>query len=169
MEKRINQKTRTYLQQFKNDIKEHISNKCFPVDDVNSLLQFVYDYQPLEFGKIDFQKRKRVKNVVPFYERCCALRANNEQCTRRKKGEDKFCGTHTKGTPHGEINQEQIKPTHTKKTVWAQDIKGIIYYIDDTNNVYHPQDVLNNTVNPKIIAKYILEDGEYSIPSLSKK
>ena len=169
MEKRINQKTRTYLQQFKNDIKEHISKKCFPGDDVNSLLQFVYDYQPLEFGKTDFQKRKRVKNVVPFYERCCALRANNEQCTRRKKGEDKFCGTHTKGTPHGEINQEQTKPTHTKKTVWAQDIKGIIYYIDDTNNVYHPQDVLNNTVNPKIIAKYILEDGEYSIPSLSKK
>ena len=169
MEKRINQKTRTYLQQFKNEIKEIVTELNITDDKTNSLLQFVYDYQPLEFGKIDFQKRKRVKNVVPFYERCCALRANNQQCTRRKKGEDKFCGTHTKGTPHGEINQEQPKPTHTKKTVWAQDIKGIIYYIDDTNNVYHPQDVLNNTVNPKIIAKYILQDGEYSIPSLSKK
>ena len=71
--------------------------------------------------------------------------------------------------PHGEINQVEKAPTHTKKTVWAQDIKGIIYYIDDEENVYHPQDVLNNTENPKIIAKYILEDGEYSIPSLSKK
>jgi hypothetical protein len=169
MEKRINQKTRTYLQQFKNDIKEIVTELNITDNKTNSLLQFIYDYQPLEFGKIDFQKRKRVKNVVPFYERCCALRANNEQCTRRKKGEDKFCGTHTKGTPHGEINQQQPKQTHTKKTVWAQDIKGIIYYIDDTNNVYHPQDVLNNTVNPKIIAKYILQDGEYSIPSLSKK
>jgi len=171
MEKRINQKTRTYLQQFKNDIKEFISTseKGITPDEANSLLQFIYDYQPLEFQKTDFQKRKRVKNVVPYFERCCALRANGQQCTRRRKNSDKFCGTHIKGIPHGEINQEKSAPTHTKKTVWAQDIKGIIYYIDDANNVYHPQDVLNNTVNPKIIAKYVLNDGEYSIPSLSKK
>ena len=171
MEKRINQKTRTYLQQFKNDIKEFISTseKGITPDETNSLLQFIYDYQPLEFQKTDFQKRKRVKNVVPYFERCCALRANGQQCTRRRKNSDKFCGTHIKGIPHGEINQEKSAPTHTKKTVWAQDIKGIIYYIDDANNVYHPQDVLNNTVNPKIIAKYVLNDGEYSIPSLSKK
>ena len=148
MEKRINQKTRTYLQQFKNDIKEFIStseNNITP-DEANSLLQFIYDYQPLEFQKTDFQKRKRVKNVVPYFERCCALRANGQQCTRRRKNSDKFCGTHIKGIPHGEINQEKSAPTHTKKTVWAQDIKGIIYYIDDANNVYHPQDVLNNSL-----------------------
>ena len=171
MEKRINQKTRTYLQQFKNDIKEFVTekHKCLTKEEANTLLQFVYDYQPLEFCKTDFQKRKRVKNVVPYYERCCALRANGQQCTRRKKDNDKFCGTHIKGIPHGEINQEQAKPTHTKKTVWAQDIKGIIYYIDDSNNVYHPQDVMNNVVDPKIIAKYVVCDGEYSIPSLSKK
>ena len=172
MEKRINTKTRTYLQQFKNDIKElitQLSEKGLDDDEVNSLLQFIYDYQPLEFNKTDFQKRKRVKNVVPYFERCCALRANGQQCTRRKKDSDKFCGTHIKGIPHGEINQEQAKPTHTKTTVWAQDIKGIIYYIDESNNVYHPQDVMNNVVDPKIIAKYVVNDGEYCIPSLSKK
>ena len=172
MEKRINQKTRTYLQQFKNDIQgalTELNNNGLRQDDVNSLLQFIYDYQPLEFNKTDFQKRKRVKNVVPYFERCCALRANGERCTRRKKNSDKFCGTHIKGIPHGEINQIEKTPTHTKKTVWAQDIKGIIYYIDDSENVYYPQDVLNNIENPKIIAKYIINDGEYSIPSLSKK
>ena len=70
MEKRINTKTRTYLQQFKNDIKElitQLSNKGLDHDEVNSLLQFIYDYQPLEFNKTDFQKRKRVKNIVPYY------------------------------------------------------------------------------------------------------
>ena len=171
MEKRINQKTRTYLQQFKNDIKEciTITEKGLSKEDVNSLLQFIYDYQPLEFCKTDFQKRKRVKNIVPYFERCCALRANGEQCTRRKKDSEKFCGTHIKGIPHGEINQVTQEPTHTKRVVWAQDIKGIIYYIDKQNNVYHPQDVLNNIVNPKIIAKYQLIDGEYSIPALFKK
>ena len=173
MEKRINTKTREYLQTFKDDIKQNIIDKfCPEVDDgnekIHSLLQFIYDYQPLEFSKTDFQKRKRVKNVVPYFERCCALRANGERCTRRKKDDEKFCGTHIKGIPYGEINQVEKAPTHTKKTVWAQDIKGIIYYIDDEENVYHPQDVLNNTENPKIIAKYILEDGEYSIPSYLK-
>ena len=169
MDRRINNKTRVYLQQMKNAIKGVISSSNISNTDANALLQFIYDYQPLEFCKTDFQKRKRVKNVVPYFERCCALRANGQQCTRRKKDSDKFCGTHIKGIPHGEINQEQAKPTHTKKTVWAQDIKGIIYYIDDTNNVYHPQDVINNIVNPKIIAKYVVNGGEYSIPSLSKK
>ena len=129
MEKRINTKTRTYLQQFKNDIKKFItvSDEGLDPDEINSLLQFIYDYQPLEFTKTDFQKRKRVKNVVPYFERCCALRANGEQCTRRKKDSEKFCGTHIKGIPHGEINQVTQEPTHTKRIVWAQDIKGIMY------------------------------------------
>jgi len=170
MDKRINNKTRTYLQKFKNDIKSVIAKSDIAgTENANALLQFIYDYQPLEFTKPDFQKRKRVKNIVPYYERCCALRANGEQCTRRKKDNEKFCGTHVKGIPHGEINQVSQAPTHTKRVVWAQDIKGIIYYIDKQNNVYDPQDVLDNNVNPKIIAKYQLKDDIYSIPSLFKK
>ena len=55
-------------------------------------------------SKEDFQKRKRVKNVVPQFERCGAKRANGEQCTRRKKDDSCFCGTHVKGTPHGEVS-----------------------------------------------------------------
>ncbi len=56
-----------------------------------------------------------------------------------------------------------------KRVVRAQDIKGIIYYIDDQSNVYDPNDIMNNTVDPKIIAKYVVNDGNYSIPSLFKK
>ena len=99
MEKRINQKTRTYLQQFKNDIREciTITDEGLSQEGVNSLLQFIYDYQPLEFCKTDFQKRKRVKNVVPYFERCCALRANGQQCTRRHKEGYNYWGTHIKG------------------------------------------------------------------------
>lgn len=166
MERRINNKHRIYLQTFKEGIK-NILNETKCGDEVkNTILQFVYDYQPLTFEKSDFQKRKRVKNVVPFFERCCALRANKEQCTRRRKDESRFCGTHIKGVPHGEINETTQKPTHTKKTVKAQDIKGIIYYIDDEGNVYDPHDVMNNIVDPKIIAKYVEKDGKYSIPAL---
>ena len=46
---------------------------------MNELVQFIYDYPQLSFLPQDFQKRKRVKNIVPFFERCCALRANGEQ------------------------------------------------------------------------------------------
>ena len=45
---------------------------------------------------------RRVWKIIPPGERCCGLRANGQQCTRRKKeGQDKYCGTHIKGTPHG--------------------------------------------------------------------
>ena len=89
MEKRINLKTREYLQTFKGEIKDTIvelfpDEVTNPQSKIQQLLQFVYDYQPLTFSKEDFQKRKRIKNIVPFYDRCCALRSNKEQCTRRK-------------------------------------------------------------------------------------
>ena len=57
-----------------------------------------------ENNKEDFIKRKRIKNIVPNYERCIAKRANGEQCTRRNKNGEQFCGTHIKGTPHGIID-----------------------------------------------------------------
>ena len=85
MEKRINNKARSYFQTFKDDIKDNILELGISKTQAAQLLQYIYDYQPLEFEKTDFQKRKRIKNVVPFYERCCALRANNEQCIRRRK------------------------------------------------------------------------------------
>jgi hypothetical protein len=170
MEKRINNKTRIYLQEFKESIKDEILKQCTPTSEqATGLLQFIYDYDSLEFTKEDFQKRKRVKNIVPFYERCCALRANKQQCTRRRKGEERFCGTHIKGIPHGEINKSTKKPSHQKKIVKAQDIKGIIYYIDDDGNVYDPNDIMNNIVNPKIIAKYQITQGKYEIPALFKQ
>ncbi len=172
MEKRINSKTRTYLQDFKNNIKTLVDSTSDLNDSEgkNQLLAYIFDYQPLEFTKLDFQKRKRVKNIVPYHDRCRALRANKQQCTRRKKNDSTcFCGTHIKGIPHGQVDEVTEKPTHTKRVVRAQDIKGIIYYIDDHSNVYDPNDIMNNTVDPKIIAKYVVNDGNYSIPSLFKK
>ena len=116
MEKRLNRKIDFAFQDFKHQIK----NKMAESDILNtpegtSLLQFIYDFPVFSITKLDLQKRKRVKNSVPFHERCCALRANKEQCTRRKKNGDKFCGTHIKGIPHGEIKiGEQVQDT-TKK------------------------------------------------------
>ena len=77
-------------------------------------------------------KRKRVKNIVPYCDRCKARRANTEQCSRRKKEDEEFCGTHIKGIPHGRIenNDEDSGPKKKKIQVWVEEIKGITYYID---------------------------------------
>jgi len=169
MEKRLNKKLEVWISGFKDNIREKASQIGISKNDqTNQLIQYIYDYDRLTFGKEDFQKRKRVKNVVPFFDRCCAKRASNEQCTRRKKDGIEYCGTHMKGKPHGIIdNQNESKPNTQKIEVWAQDIQGIVYYIDKAYNVYQAEDIVINKLNPKIIAKYIKIGEVYSIPEFN--
>ena len=167
MEKRINKRIESYNSVFKEDVKNKMAQLGLSNESNGSqLLQFIYDYDRFCLTKEDFMKRKRVKNIVKITERCCAKRANGEQCTRRKKEQDEYCGTHMKGTPHGiiESNDEQAN-TNYKVDVWAQDIQGIMYYIDKSYNVYQAEDIISNKVNPKIIAKYIKNGEHYIIPS----
>jgi hypothetical protein len=169
MERRVGKKLDNHFTDFKNDIKNWFQeNSCEIIGDSNksAFLQYIFDYDNVSLSKEDFQKRKRIKNIVPQYDRCCAYRANNEQCTRRKKDGLKFCGTHIKGTPHGIVSSTDVTNVKIKKKqIWAEEIKGICYYIDDSNNVYDYEDIIKNKDNPKIIAKYILDfEGKYSIP-----
>ena len=169
MERRLNNKVESYIINFKDNIREKANQIDLIEDDkVNQLLQYIYDYERLIFNKEDFVKRKRVKNFVPIFDRCCAKRATNEQCTRRKKTGSEYCGTHMKGTPHGIMdNQDEEKVNIQKIEVWAQDIQGIIYYIDNFNNVYQAEDIVINKINPKIIAKYVKNGEIYSIPEFN--
>jgi isopropylmalate/homocitrate/citramalate synthase len=169
MERRLNKKTETYITSFKDNIREKATQiGIIKNEQVNQLIQYIYDYDRLSFNKEDFQKRKRVKNFVPIFDRCCAKRASNEQCTRRKKEGSEYCGTHMKGTPHGVMdNQGEVKTNTQKVEVWAQDIQGIVYYIDKANNVYQAEDIVGNKTNPKIIAKYLKVGEVYSIPEFN--
>ena len=108
MERRLNKKVETYITSFKDSIREKATQLGLNSDVKSTqLLQYIYDYDRLSFNKEDFQKRKRVKNFVPIYDRCCAKRASNEQCTRRRKEGSEYCGTHMKGTPHGIVIENQ--------------------------------------------------------------
>jgi hypothetical protein len=136
------------------------------------LTTFVYEYEKLKMTKEDFMKRKRVKNTVPIQQRCLAKRANGEQCTRKKKEGCDYCGTHTKGVPCSimdDVNENGEKPKSNQQSVniWVQNIKGIEYFIDSSQNVYKHEDVINNSMNPRIIAKYLKsESGAFSIAFL---
>lgn len=167
MERRINKKLESYISDFKDNIKLKAEELALTNDpQLRHLLQYIYDYDRLSLTKEDFMKRKRVKNVVHLADRCCAKRASGEQCTRRRRDETtEFCGTHLKGTPHGVCDLEHDeKPQGHKIEVWAQDIQGIIYYIDTSGNVYQAEDIMYGNVNPKIIAKYVKVADVYTIP-----
>jgi hypothetical protein len=168
MERRLNKKINDYVHVFKTDLVEKIQSLKSTDNQavMSDLTNYVYQYDNFELNKDDFMKRKRVKSMVPVYERCCAKRASGEQCTRRKKDDCQYCGTHSKGTPHGMISDKE--PSSTIKTVEvnAIDIKGIVYYLDNIGNVYDTEDIISNNKNPRVVAKYVKTGEEYSIPDL---
>jgi hypothetical protein len=168
MEKRLNKKIETYITSFKDSIRSKITDLEFEdKTKLNELLEFVYDYERLSLIKDDLVKRKRIKNSIPVNNRCNAKRANGEQCTRRRKAKCEFCGTHVKGTPHGFFQiDENADNSIQKMEVIAEDIHGIVYYIDKFDNVYKTEDILEGKQNPAIIAKCIKQNGMITIPEL---
>jgi len=168
MEKRLNKKIESYVTSFKDSIRSKITDLEFEdKTKLNELLEFVYDYERLSLVKDDLVKRKRIKNSIPVNNRCNAKRANGEQCTRRRKAKCEFCGTHVKGTPHGFFQIDENTDNLIQKIeVIAEDIHGIVYYIDKFNNVYKTEDILESKQNPAIIAKCIKQNGMITIPEL---
>ena len=181
MEKHINEKIVNYINAFKKDIIKLVGeteiefqirskNKEHSIKNVHQIVNYVTEYPMITLEKEDFVKRKRIKNVVPYYDRCIAKRINGQQCTRRKKESDQLCGTHIKGTPHGVIDETEQSNDRVVTLSYCE-INGIAHYIDDKENVYHNGDVVDNVKNPRIIAKYIKNvrdngDVEIVIPEI---
>lgn len=167
MEKRVNKYIENYTTQFKENLKNKLAEMNFKEKEkVNDMVEYIYEYERLVIQKDDLSKKKRSKNLIPVPNRCIAKRANGEQCTRRKKKECEFCGTHSKGTPKGLFQNMGEKEHNESLEVFVEEIKGIVYYIDKYNNVYKTEDILEGIENPQIIAKCVREDGKCSIPDL---
>lgn len=170
MERRITKKCDLHIHEFKGNVKKWLDGSDFAKNSQYSeFLKYLFDYESISLEKEDFQKRKRVKNVVPHFDRCIANRANSEQCTRRKQANSDYCGTHIKGTPHGKVSLDDnpVKNATSKIEVFVQEIKGINYYIDKSGNVYSTEDIISNSKSPVVIAKYERNSsGDYYIPSL---
>lgn len=166
MEKRVINKVDEYIHDFKKNIKSYLEECNVDHSTKGELIQFVYDYEKLSLEKTDFAKRKRVKSVVPLFQRCTAKRANGDQCTRKKKDDSCYCGTHEKNRPHGEVDKhDNTQDVKLKKMeVWLQEINGILYYIDKFSNVYKTDDIVNNKIHPDIYAKYNIDtNNNYSL------
>lgn len=172
MEARIQNKIDAHLRAFKLSIQDTLREKNIRLvnsscqDYTLDFLQTIFDFEGLQLEKEDFQRRRRVKNQVPKTERCCAKRANGEQCTRRRL-DSLFCGTHKKGAPHGIVTEDQAQSSTTidKVEIWMQDFNGINYFVDKHHNVYSPEDIVANNTNPTVIGhwtKKATESGQES-------
>ena len=93
------------------------------------------------------------------------MRANLDRCSRKRKGDSQFCGTHLKGIPNGSIQNALVQPKKESIEIWVEDIHGIQYYIDANNNIYSPEDILNNINSPRVIMKWKMENGFYALDS----
>ena len=164
MEKRINKKIETYVSKFKDDVRQQLMNIDVESSKLLPALEFIYEYSRLTINKEDLIKRKRIKNSIPSSNRCNAKRADGDHGTRRRKDNCEYCGTHVKGTPHGLICSEISDSNQEKKMdVFAEEINGIVYFLDKFNNIYNTEDIMKKIVNPRIIGRYRLIDNKYMI------
>lgn len=153
MENRIKKKVSLYLNNLKDDIIKEISSKVtmsdidlLQNDSLQYIVNYINMYPKIVFENEDFSKRKRIKNHIPEYDRCCAKRADGTQCTRRKKSDDKYCGTHLKGIPHGEINAT-LKLEKRKIELTINTLDGIPHYVDSNGKNYNAEEVLKMDMN----------------------
>lgn len=195
MERRVNKRINEYFSGFKQNVKSEIikvieglkdtpnctceddNGICYSHTALKGLIQYVCDYEKCELDATDFEKRKRSKNNVPIHEQCIAKKADESRCTRRKRDGSEYCGTHIKGTPHGDIQESTNGNDNShneinlnlntgvssnsssnnkakKVEVWLEDINGIMHYIDNNYNVYDNEDIIKGVANPKVIYKY---------------
>jgi hypothetical protein len=164
MERRISNLVNDHVNEYKVQLNNWIkkNNETLSSDMSQELIYLINNIKTLTLNKEDFMKRKRVKSVVAQYMRCIAKRANGEQCSRKKREHCKYCGTHEKNRPHGEITDIiESENNLTKIEVKLQEINGILYYIDNNNNIYCTEDIVSNIISPKIIGKYKIVENKY--------
>jgi hypothetical protein len=151
MERRLEKKCEVHLTKMKNDIKDWFEENdcCIQGSQTKEdFLKFVFDFDNIKITKEDFIQTKRTRSSVSECERCNALRANGERCTRRKQTGLEYCGTHEKSQPHGSIE----KTTEiNKEEVNIKEVKGIYYYEDKDGVLYKTEDILENRIDPRKI------------------
>ena len=167
MEKKLKLKVDTYFTEFKQNIQSFIETNDFSITDnkgvdcKSQVLQHIFDIESIEILEADFIKRKRTKNKITDYDRCCALKSDETRCSRKRK-DGEFCGTHMKGRMYGTVLQEDaIKEKMV--TVYLEEITGVHKFIDHELNVYSTEDVQANVKYPRVIGKCKKENDEYTM------
>jgi hypothetical protein len=168
MEKRINQQLEAHWDQVKTHMREVARQQHLEEDPrVTTWLMALYSYPPLQLTADDVSKRKKLPEIsIRPENRCLACRADRTQCTRRRRGDpEKFCGTHQKGTPHGECAPSQwaTSAAPARVEVWTHKFDGVPHFIDAVGNVYDTEEIVRSVPHPSVIGHYTQHDGVYRL------
>ena len=145
---KLNKKSQAHMAQCILAIRERLEGSGMPHAEIVEMLG-----NPDAFAvtNTDFEKKRRARAAIPYYERCSGKKADSDQCTRRRQQGSLFCGTHVKGTPYGQISDGD--PVSDKIQVHVEEVNGIVYWVDDDSNVYSQEDVYLGKKDPRVIAK----------------
>lgn len=177
------QNQNSYFSQLKEDIQKKVVELEFKQEKekIQELLEFIYEYPSYSNSSISSEHiptsnpqpaKKRVKPPVTPENRCRAKLSNGGQCSRQRLKEGQLCGSHNKVQPYGIVticpilNKSSKDQDAVSHEVFAVEIQGLVYYVDHHGNVFRTEDVLNDALNPTIIAQYIKTPSGYSIPGL---
>ena len=132
--------------------KEDIIDKCLP-DKIH--------FNEIANEVVQKKKKKNNRRVLPPNEQCMGRKSNFIQCTRKRKGNTMFCGSHIKNLPNGYIGdngdcfkKEKKKRGRKSKSVIdnigndkiltkKEYIDGKLYLVDNMNVVYHFKSIKN--------------------------
>tara|TARA_B000000557_G_C20621888_1_gene378430 strand:- start:54 stop:548 length:495 start_codon:yes stop_codon:yes gene_type:complete len=158
MEKKIQNHIDAYMIKFKESVRDILlSNES---EGINTKLEKIFELDGCIIDVNSFIRKKRARNIISDAERCCAYKAAQDRCTRKKRDGCNVCGTHLKGTPHGMIDMDNQNVSSKKIEIFTLDIGGIIYYVDNEQNVYASNEIMNGKTNPTKIGKYKEEGGQ---------
>ena len=79
-----------------------------------------------------------------------AYRSNGKKCVRKCCAGFEYCGTHKPVT--GTTTQLPLTSAHT---IFVEDIDGIAYYLDTYGNIFKAEDILRQSLTPKVIGQYV--------------
>jgi hypothetical protein len=93
-------------------------------------------------------------------ERCVAIRTGGKQCTRRRKNNTTFCGTHVRCKQSGnadatasvptDVATEKVSHAGTERALRAAvSPSGIPQFVDENGAVWCAEDVCSAHVNPR--------------------
>lgn len=96
---------------------------------------------------------------------CRARKGDGRRCTRRRRDDGcNYCGLHKDSQPNGTVDdgggdgdgddargEGTQPPKETTRCVWVEEVAGVHLYLDADDNVYSPEDVVGEELNPRII------------------
>ena len=173
MESRVNKIIEEFLVKMKNDVKiklttldliqTHEDTQEIYTEKMREFMEYIFEYPKLVISKEYLVVSKKTSSqmmTIPIEMQCIAKRFDGVQCTRKKKKGCDLCGTHLKLETNKQAQTSNIKTLE----VSAEDVNGIIYYIDKQYNVYHTEDILEGKHNPRIIGRANKQgDNSYTI------